>query len=308
MNLERLFSIKISPHIEILYDDLINQDIDCFLNSREFKILLYKNDFVGYWNSLLEMVDRERPFISTVLDNDELNREDALKIILNGCEESIEKQNFITNLILEFINTKKHIENFSHIIESVKISNFSIENVIKIENISKKFLSQDLINKELKTVKKNEINIEVDKTKVFIVHGHNKELELDTARTLEKLGLEVVILHEKANNGQTIIEKIEKNSDVSYAIVLLTADDLGKAKNEKSLNTRARQNVILELGLFIGKLGRKNVMALCEKGIEHPSDFSGVVYTDYDKAGKWKSDLVKELKFAGFDVDANKIL
>ena len=84
------------------------------------------------------------------------------------------------------------------------------------------------------------------------------------ARTVERLGLEAVILHEKSNRGQTLIEKIERYFDVGFAVVLLSPDDTGYANAEgpKSARPRARQNVILELGYFAGKLGRENVVAL----------------------------------------------
>ena len=74
--------------------------------------------------------------------------------------------------------------------------------------------------------------------------------------------------------------------------------------------TRARQNVIFELGLFIGKLGRRNVSVLYQedKDFEMPSDYKGVLYTPYDTSGRWKFELVKELKNCGYDVDANKLL
>jgi len=147
-----------------------------------------------------------------------------------------------------------------------------------------------------------------ENNKVFIVHGHDSETKLDVARTIERLGLEAVILHEQANCGQTIIEKLESNSDVGFAIILLTADDEGKGKGEIEFNDRARQNVIAELGYFVGKLGRNRVCPLYEHGVEMPSDFTGVVYVPLDDAGSWKIWLFKELKSAGYDVDANKII
>lgn len=90
--------------------------------------------------------------------------------------------------------------------------------------------------------------------------------------------------------------------------MLLTFDDLGNEKNKPSKNNRARQNVILELGYFIGKIGRKNVMPLYEIGVELPSDISGILYTPLDDTESWKIKLLKELKSAGFNVDANDIL
>jgi predicted nucleotide-binding protein len=88
-----------------------------------------------------------------------------------------------------------------------------------------------------------------------------------------------VIPHEQADSGRTIIEKFEEHaSDAGFAIVLPTADDLGKAKDATRLNPRARQNVVLEFGYFMAKLGRGRVVALHEAGVELPSDATGVLY------------------------------
>lgn len=148
--------------------------------------------------------------------------------------------------------------------------------------------------------------------KIFIVHGHDNEMKLAMARTLEKLELDPIILHEQPNEGRTIIEKFDDYSDVSFAVVLLSPDDVGH-KNGQSYSEakfRARQNVIFELGFFIGKLERKYVFVLFKKddNFEIPSDYSGVIFTPYDEAGKWKFELVKELQNCGYDVDANKLL
>ena len=147
-----------------------------------------------------------------------------------------------------------------------------------------------------------------DNNKVFIVHGHNNEVKLDVARTLEKLGLQPIILHEQANSGRTVIEKFEEYSDVGFAVVLLTDDDLGKTKKDEQLNPRARQNVILELGYFIAKLSRERVCPLYTKGVELPSDLSGVLYVELDKSSNWKIKLAKELKARGYNIDVNKII
>lgn len=147
-----------------------------------------------------------------------------------------------------------------------------------------------------------------DNENIFIVHGHSNEVKLDVARTIEKLGLTPIILHEQANLGKTVIEKFEKHSDVGYAIVLLTGDDFGNVKTNDKLNPRARQNVILELGFFIGKLGRNNVCPLYEKGVELPSDMSGILYTEIDSKGHWKISIAKELKAAGYKIDVNDII
>lgn len=142
--------------------------------------------------------------------------------------------------------------------------------------------------------------------RIFIVHGHDNAVKFDVARFLDGLGLESIILHEKPNQGRTIIEKFEEYSDVGFAVVLLTADDQGGPINSSNLQLRARQNVILELGYFLGKLGRKRVCALIDTGIDIPSDFSGVIYIPIDPEEGWKAKLAKELREAGYSVDLNK--
>ena len=140
--------------------------------------------------------------------------------------------------------------------------------------------------------------------KIFIVHGHDGELKQAVARIIEKQGIEAIILSEQANKGRTIIEKFEDYSDVGGAICLFTADDYGKAKKELKRKLRARQNVVLETGYFMAKLGRDHVVILADKGIEMPSDLSGVVYTNI---ASWQSDLLKELKAMGYTVYFNKL-
>lgn len=140
--------------------------------------------------------------------------------------------------------------------------------------------------------------------KVFIVHGHDNTLKQEVARIIEKQGLEAVILSEQANGGKTIIEKIEENSDVGAAICLFTGDDYGRAKDATSENLRARQNVVFEAGYFMGKLGRGNVILIASPDIEIPSDLQGVVYTNKDM---WQTDVLRELKAIGYNVDFNKL-
>lgn len=144
------------------------------------------------------------------------------------------------------------------------------------------------------------------KKKVFIVHGHNDALKQEVARIIEKQGIEAVILSEQANQGKTIIEKIEENADVDAAICLFTGDDYGRAKGTEAEENklRARQNVVFEAGYFMGKLGRKNVIIVADKNLELPSDMQGVVYTD---AGNWKTEVLQGLDKLGYVIDFNKL-
>ena len=147
--------------------------------------------------------------------------------------------------------------------------------------------------------------------RIFIVHGHNKEMRESVARIVEKLGLETVVLDERPNMGRTIIEKFEDHSDVEFAIVCLSPDDIGATDDGEpnSLKKRARQNVVFELGYFTGKLGRGHVSVLFPESddFEFPSDYLGILYISYDSRGKWKFDLAEELKSVGYEIDANKL-
>ncbi len=149
--------------------------------------------------------------------------------------------------------------------------------------------------------------------KIFVVHSDKNEKVHYVARVLSTLNLEPVILREQVNQGRTLIEKFDEIANgASFAIVLASQDDLcyDKDQTPETAKYRARQNVIFELGFFIGKLKRGNVVTLLEtnENFEFPSDYKGVVYILFDVHGNWKFDLVKELKSAGYDVDANKLL
>lgn len=138
---------------------------------------------------------------------------------------------------------------------------------------------------------------------VFIVHGHATGLKEAVARMLERQGINAIILQEQVNAGATIIEKFEANSDVDAAICLFTADDVGGLATSEKRDKRARQNVVLETGFFIGKLGRKRVIIIKDPDIEIPSDLDGVVST---KSSNWKISVLQDLKYIGYNVDFNK--
>lgn len=180
---------------------------------------------------------------------------------------------------------------------------------------TRKDISRELLEKarsKCSDIKPQEIDVKhkvSDKNKVFIVHGQDDLARLEVSSFLSKLGLEPIVLHEQASSGSTIIEKIEKYTDVGFGVVLYTPCDTGaKQTVEPEYRPRARQNVVFEHGYLIGKLSRKNVCALVKGDVETPNDISGVVYVPQDAAGAWKLMLAKELKSSGYNIDMNKAL
>lgn len=180
----------------------------------------------------------------------------------------------------------------------------------------------DLIECVVETEQHNDepIQNKIDKKKVFVVHGHNAALRVEVARTIEQLGLQAIILQEQEDFGNTIIEKFEANaSDIGFAVVLITGDDLAVSKKDlereqketdfkATYRSRARQNVVFEMGYFIGKLDRAHVFELMEEGVEGPGDLAGVLYTAVDEEGMWKVKLAKRLKAVGYSVNLEKII
>ncbi len=146
-----------------------------------------------------------------------------------------------------------------------------------------------------------------DRSKIFVVHGHDEGAREAVARFIQTLGLQPIILNEIANEGGTVIEKVEAHGAVGFAVVLLTPDDEGCVKGGTP-SPRARQNVILELGYFIGRLGRKQVCALKRGELEIPSDFGGVVYETFDTSGGWKQKLGRELEASGYEINWNTVM
>ncbi len=140
-----------------------------------------------------------------------------------------------------------------------------------------------------------------DANSVFIVHGHDEHRLNEVEAFVARLGLSPIILRQQPNEGKTIIEKFERDAEVGFALVLATGDDVG-GKNGARLGPRARQNVILELGYFLGKLGRERVCVLTNGDVELPSDIIGFIEVKMDKSQRWKGEVVRELQQADYNI------
>lgn len=151
--------------------------------------------------------------------------------------------------------------------------------------------------------------------KVFIVYGHDTTAKTQLDAMLRRWGLEPLFLDQLPSEGQTIIEKLEKYMDknvADYAVVLATPDDEGFEKgHEDERAYRVRQNVVLELGMLLAKLGRSRVAILLKQSekMERPSDIQGLIYIpfDVDLQKETGPTLAKEMVRQGFDIDVSNL-
>ncbi len=147
---------------------------------------------------------------------------------------------------------------------------------------------------------------------IFVVHGHDTDARDQLELVLLRLGLKPFILQNADGGSKTIVEALEQSiyKDAAFGIVLLTPDDFGysKKQGETDRKARARQNVILELGMVMAALGREN-MAILQKGtLERPSDTDGILRIEFnDHVKEIVPKLVQRLQTAGFEISADKI-
>jgi len=299
---------EVIPQYEVLYGDLLNHNIGYFLSSREFKLFMSEKGYFNQWKNLFEQVKSNRTYFAFGVDHEPGDASKTLALYLNAIPQQKVIEDLVSEIIAQFIDWVKKKTDFLDVIESMKIANFKEKNLQAVHTQIEIHVKKEFPKKEIEEVIQKTIKNVPNKKDIFIVHGHNEEIKHNVARVLERLKLNPIILHEQSNEGLTVIEKFEKHSNVAFAVILLTYDDFGNAKSLELKNKRARQNVILELGYFIAKLGRKSVLPLYEEGVELPSDISGVLYTKIDESENWKFRLVKELKAAGFNANANDIL
>ena len=206
-------------------------------------------------------------------------------------------------------------------------------------NVTREFIKLRRGRRRRKTTKKKK-TISLSKN-VFIVHGRDHKPVKELKAMLKEFGLNPIVLHEQPSGSRTIVEKLEKYSDVGYAFVILTPDDIGCLKDDylevyklclseegetenkrkkrmkfffntmtERLRNRARQNVILEFGYFIGKLdrdgvsGRDRICCLLKGDVENPSDMHGIEYIPFkESVNEVRDKIIKELKEAGYKIE-----
>ena len=258
--------------------------------------------------------------------------EEQVKIIINQYEN--EESMFIGGRWVK-VNDLEHIEIR---VTPQRLNSDTISLASSYPNVTRRFIKSPP-RKEVKSENKKTLKVEQSKD-IFIVHGTDFTPVKELNAIIQEAGLNPIVLHEQASKGMTIIEKLEKYSNVGFAFIILTPDDIGVGKQEgrkmmasvvgkdsltaeeyiewskNSLNVsnmlwkfynmfrdRARQNVVLEFGYFIGKLSRERICCLYKRDIELPSDMSGVCYVPFkDSINEAKPMILKELREAGYEI------
>ena len=251
------------------------------------------------------------------LNNYKVNNTDSYDELLRLKSKWI---SYNTELLLRIFDNPKFSEEFSaplHFVFSVGREKSIHEKTEEVkDDISRLITRLENINERLELIPdSNTTTLDDDTTlsttsskQIFIVHGHDESSKEILARFLTQLNLEPIILHELPNQGKTIIEKFEGYSNVNFAIALLTPDDTISDEKGNIIEKRARQNVIMELGYFFGKLGRSRTCALYKEGVTLPSDISGILYIELDSKYGWKLLLARELKQIGYNIDMNSLV
>jgi len=138
---------------------------------------------------------------------------------------------------------------------------------------------------------------------IFIVHGRDHKPLKELKTLLEDFGLNPIVLHEEPSGSRTIVEKLERYSDVGFTFVILTPDDIGSSSDAPFTSPRARQNVVLEFGYFMGMLSRDRVCCLYKGQVELPSDMHGVVYIPFEESiNEVRDKIIRELEEAGYEI------
>lgn len=316
--------------------DIIEEQIQYFIDNELFGFSEINNYFIiirsesedtafKYYKKDVENIN----FLKDSIYNRIIILEKSIKSVfltklIDTISEYTEKQIFglVAIKLLEKKGLKPNLKKSSDYIDYCIINEYDRISYFNLENLDFNFdkLSKDLYEPYLNRYKyfldflssySANFNKNPDfsnQNKVFIVHGHNDGIKYELSQKLLKVGLTPIILHEQVSENKTIVEKIEKYSDVKFAIVILSDDDLGKSQKQKTMSPRARQNVVFEMGYFMGILGRKNICCIINNvKLEKPSDIDGIVYLNYNN-GDWFIDLSKELRNAGFILEMNNLL
>ena len=305
--------MDINPDVKRLYAALKRLNIGQYIVSKDFHLFLIENNLDRDWQKIAKKfaIDRNISWYFFRSDNATFDELEEILLWFIGAKYDEEFDSFhelVLPLLLGFAKWSSTRLDYTAVLKHLKTIAITEENILKFAKDFRQIQGRKQFGTE-ETKKNTEVKSEISTDKVFIVHGHDTLAKTEVARFLENLGLVPIILHEQPSKGKTIIEKIEKYSDVGFGIVLYTPCDVGAAKEHKDhLLPRARQNVVFEHGYLIGRLGRERLCALVKGDVEKPNDISGVVYINMDDRGAWQMEVAAEMKECGYKIDINKLL
>lgn len=296
--------MRVESRLKPLYANLKRLNIGDFLNSREFSLLAIENDFDAAWKNCKREVARNKTMVIAT-HRDTENEEEAFMLLMSGRYQHLylSFDDLILTTLIGFAKWSPHKLDFIPLINNLKELSVDGENLKMFLKDFRAIHALKPPKVENKIVQFNEVPTSEYKSsrKIFVVHGRDDKSRLDLCNILkDDFGLDPVVLQDMPNDSiETIISKFERlASECSAAIVLFTPDD------EAGESKRARQNVIFELGYFLGKFQNKKdrrIIVLKKGNVEIPSDISGVLYLEYDRAVKESyRDLKKQFEYWGY--------
>ncbi len=192
----------------------------------------------------------------------------------------------------------------------LKLENGAIVNVYDSGAINVQGKNPEVVKKALGMTVPAPVGVP---TRVFVVYGHDTQARNELEVMLRRWGLEPLILDQLPSEGQTIIEKLEKyTAEGNFAVALATPDDEGyRSDHPDEKAYRARQNVVLELGMLLAKLGRSRVAILLKQQdkMERPTDIQGLIYIPFKDSIQKEAGplLAKEMHAQGYQIDIGKL-
>lgn len=294
----------IEPKLKPLYANLKRLKIGDYLYTKEFNLFALENNFDETWEDCKTEIRRSKNVVILGYHNTEDEEEAFMLFMSEWYDQDYDSfDEFILAILLNFAKWSPIKLDYTGVISNLKQIGITKENVLDFTREFRKIQEKKPAKIEETKIKfdKEPPQITINSNKIFVVHGKDDKSRLELCNILkDDFKLEPIVLQEKPNNSiETIISKFERlASECSAAIVLFTPDD------EAGENKRARQNVIFELGYFLGKFQddkNRRIIILKKGNVEIPSDISGVLYLEYNKAVKESYyDLKKQFEHWGY--------
>jgi predicted nucleotide-binding protein len=295
--------MNIKPNLKPLYANLKRLKIGEYLNTKEFELFAIENNFDDVWKSCKADVNSKQRVVIMGFHDTEDEEEAFINLLSLWYDQSYDSfDQFILSVLIQFANWYQTKLDFTAIYQNLKQLGLDDNNLLEFykEIMRIRESKPEVIEEKIIESKKTH-KIKNYSKNVFIVHGHDDKARLELSKILkEDLNLVPVVLQEEPNISiETIISKFERLAkDCSAAIILFTPDDDANGK------LRARQNVILELGYFLGKFSdedSRRIVIIKTGDIEIPTDISGVIYFEFFKNMKEIFyDLKKQFESWGF--------